>query len=103
MTTTNEWIRTLEAELESSCNAEHLRQEREARKRVEAKVQELDSLLTYSLQHSEKFREWADAEVEKLRDAMRKIQDLAVIKANKCLGCAASEEEAYRALNPTDK
>ena len=50
-------------------------------------------------------RQNAEAEVERLRDAMRKIQDLALIKANKCLGCAASEEEeeAYRALNPTTK
>ena len=33
-------VKQLEAELESSCSAEHLRQEREARKRVEAELAE---------------------------------------------------------------
>ena len=37
----NEWIKQLEAELESSCSAEHLRQERGARKRVEAELAEI--------------------------------------------------------------
>ena len=43
------------------------------------------------------------AEVERLNDAMNKIQLLASIKANRCLGCASCEEEAHRALNKTDK
>ena len=100
----NEWIMQLEAELESSCSAEHLRQEREARQKAEAKVQELDSLLTYSLQHSEKFREWAEAEVERLRSQLARAIEVAgeLSKTPFCpqrFGKAKAKLEALQALN----
>ena len=103
MTTTNEWIRTLEAELESSCNAEHLRQEREARKRVEAKVQELDSLLTYSLQHSEKFREWAEAEVEELQSEIKMLTKKLSSTEDELADACEWLNERYKATSEADE
>ena len=99
----NEWIMQLEAELESSCSAEHLRQEREARQKAEAKVQELDSLLTYSLQHSEKFREWAEAEVEELQSEIKMLTKKLSSTEDELADACEWLNERYKATSEADE
>ena len=99
----NEWIKQLEAELESSCSAEHLRQEREARQKAEAKVQELDSLLTYSLQHSEKFREWAEAEVEELQSEIKMLTKKLSSTEDELADACEWLNERYKATSEADE
>jgi uncharacterized protein YPO0396 len=65
-------------------------------------AQESESVWKTEADKADQRRLEAEAEVERLNDAMNKIHSLASIKANKCLGCAACEEEAHRVLNPTE-